>query len=169
MSKEILLLTDDPSVFYGSYGAFEDAYKAYCVEYDEEWIDDNKWQWFTDEMDSEIDFFWDKVKTLDVQAERFLLVGTAGTWRGRMSGGMIDRDLKTLIEKSVNNMDNITIKLVNGAIEIEACHHDGTNTWTIYALNSRAEKTMDKWEEQLSERDLHDKLNKGFYHTKFKL
>lgn len=102
--------------------------------------------------------------------DHFLLVGTFGGWRGRESGGIMSWDLSELIRKCVQNVDYATFELTDeGTIEFTGYHHDGTNQYTIMELNGRAWKTIEKWEDLLSERELHEKLNCKYYTKKIQL
>jgi len=160
--KKQLLYSNEPDVVYGSSYAFRKAYEENCKENEV----DGEWSWF----ESEDNFFWEdaeyKIKSMDKQASNFLLVGYCGTWRGSFPGGKIEAYLYDLILKAIRNLDYVSIYINNGAIEISGIHHDGSNSYTIHGLNKRAERTIEKWEHELSEQELHEKLNKPYYWVK---
>lgn len=167
--KRVTLYSSDPAEVYGSYDEFEKAYQEFCIDNGYEPTDDGIWDWFSSENDWSWESFQEMIAEMTSNFHGpFLLIGSAGTWRGRFDGGKISYDLLDLIRKA-NNMDDIKIELVDGAIKLICRHHDGTNYWTIHALNLRAEKTIEKWEDELSEQELHEKLNKSYYWKKLEL
>lgn len=165
--KRVTLYSSDPAEVYGSYDEFEKAYQEFCADNDEEPTENGKYDWFSNEDAWGWESCEEQIAEIaDNFNGPFLLLGSAGTWRGRFDGGKISYDLLDLIKEANNKMDDIKIELVDGAIELICRHHDGTNYWTIHALNLRAEKTIEKWEDELSEQGLHEKLNKSYYWKK---
>jgi len=164
--EKVLLYSNEADVVYGSFDGLRKAYEEWCDENGVEIEDDGEWSWFY----SDNDLSWQdaeyEIKSMDKQASNFLLVGYCGTWRGSFPGGKIEAHLYDLILKAVRNLDYVSIYVNDGAIEISGHHHDGSNSYTIHGLNKRAEKTIEKWEDLLSEQELHEKLNKPYYWTK---
>lgn len=71
-----------------------------------------------------------------------VIVGTLGLWNGRKT--IIPTKCKTIdsaISKCVGGSDYVTIRQINGHIELECSHHDSTNTFHIYLLNDKGINT----------------------------
>ena len=115
-----------------------------------------------------MDFMSDTLPELEKQAEKFLMVGTSGTWQGRRAGGLVSTYLKTIISKFTEKLDNVTITYdsADGSIELSGSHHDGSNYYTVYALNKRAERAIDAAEsahDTIQSRYFHEKLDQKYY------
>lgn len=166
--KRVALYSSDPAEVYGSYGEFEKAYQEFCADNNEEPTENGKWDWFSNENAWGWESCEEQIAEItDGFHGPFLLLGSAGIWRGNFPGGKIGYDLLDLIKEAINRMDDVKIELIDGAIELTCRHHDGTNRWTIHALNYRAQNAIDKWDGWYkTDRELHEKLNKSYYWKK---
>ena len=114
------------------------------------------------------DFKTDTLPSLESQADKFLVIGSAGTWQGRRDGGFLSTYLTTIIEKFVEKLDLVTITYdsSNGSIELSGSHHDGSNYYTVYALNRRAQRAIDAAEsvyDDIQSQYFHNKLDNKYY------
>jgi hypothetical protein len=169
--NRVALYSSDPAEVYGSYDEFEKAYQEFCADNDEEPTENGKWDWFSGEDAWGWESCEESISEMTANSHNpFLLVGSCGTWRGNFAGGKIGYDLLDLIKDAINRMDDVKIELIDGAIELTCHHHDGTNRWTIHALNLRAESAIDKyvgyWK---TDRELHEKLDKSYYWKKLEI
>lgn len=67
-----------------------------------------------------------------------VVVGSVGRWNGTFE--IIPKHFSTLIDAitaCVQNADYIVMNEIDGAIDIEAIHHDGHNNFKIYKLNEK--------------------------------
>jgi hypothetical protein len=88
------------------------------------------------DIDVLIDDFNEQLEKADKEHEGYLIVGTLGLWNGKKDiYPEYYSDLMEAYQKCINNADDVIVKLIDGALEISAMHHDGTNTLYIKALS----------------------------------
>lgn len=113
--------------------------------------------------DNDIDYFYQDIfeelkvnlEEFNKQSNKFLMTGTCGLWYGRQQGGKVLEDLKDCIDSLY---DYTEIEYDNGIINIKTIHHDGTNYYQIQPLSTRGEKYFDRHYYEMSDRELHEKL-----------
>lgn len=90
--------------------------------------------WLVDEKALDWNDFEDEIKDF----EDCVCFGTIQKWNGRYNiKQTVFNTVLSAIEKCINEADFVEIKWCSGHIEIEAAHHDGTNTFQIYLLNDK--------------------------------
>lgn len=161
-TKKICLFSSDYD------GDLREEYEDYCRESGYEPEPDGEWQWWSDLV---WDVYWPdfkyEMKQLSKKFDYFLCVGSCGLWNGRSEGGAVSDDVLELIEKIARSCDDFEVFLVDGHLEFEGHHHDGSNYYSIYALNKRANRTIDAYCEDLTaNRELNEKLEKPYYMSK---
>lgn len=115
------------------------------------------------QIDDDWEYAQDLLKTLDKQADHFLMVGSCGLWNGRVNGGKFLDDLLDFTKYLYDNTI-ITLDTKTGIIEIETMHHDGTNYYTIKPITKLGERFYESWlyEDKHAEikfvEEMHDKL-----------
>lgn len=151
--NETLLLTN----FAGDYDWF-------VKELIEEGIEENSnemYERIDQEIESEIDSFWGNLKYSKYNNNKCVIVGSLGLWNGRR--GIVPtvcESVSKAIEKCFDgNFEKyVTVKQVNGHLEVTVAHHDGTNYFSIHLLNEKGKATENG---DLSNRRYH-KAIKGF-------
>lgn len=165
MKKE----TEKISLFNTEYnGDLRKLYEEDCRESGYEPEPDGEWQWWSDLV---WDIYWPdfkyEMKQLSKKYDYFLCVGSCGLWNGRSEGGAVSDDLLGLIECIAGNCDDFEITLEDGYLSFSGYHHDGSNYYEIYALNKRANRTIDSYGGDLTaNRELNEKLCKPYYFAK---
>lgn len=67
-----------------------------------------------------------------------VVCGSLGLWNGRHNiEAQSFNGIETAIMKCCKNVDSVIVKQINGHIEIDGMHHDGTNHFEIHFLNDR--------------------------------
>lgn len=142
---------------------FED-FKEHCEineidhsQYDEESDYFHNWIWETLSMD------WDDLMTnLKYDKENnvdCVVVGSVGRWNGTFE--IEPKHFSTLedaITACVQNCDYVVVNEMDGAIDIEAIHHDGHNYFKIHKLNEKGYDTHCE-DEDLNNEEYFDKFN----------
>jgi hypothetical protein len=111
----------------------------------------------TDDIESELAFeeLQDILTELNQTANQFLITGTLGLWYGQKEGGAIITDLTNITR---HFEDYSILKLINGKLHLETCHHDGTNTFDIVPLTEKGQEFADRHYYDMTDRELHIKL-----------
>ena len=89
-----------------------------------------------------------------------LMVGTCGTWRGNLDGGIVG-DFKTVTNALLKDCDYVSIDDEDGRFYIKGSHHDGTNYGEIVVLTDKGIELYEEWENfgvDCTEQELHNKL-----------
>ena len=142
---------------------FED-FKEHCEineidhsQYDEESDYFHNWVWETLSMD------WDDLMTnLKYDKENnvdCVVVGNVGRWNGTFE--IEPKHFSTLedaITACVQNCDYVVVNEMDGAIDIEAIHHDGHNNFKIHKLNEKGYDAHCE-DEDLNNEEYFDKFN----------
>ena len=69
-----------------------------------------------------------------------VIVGSVGTWRGRFEiVPCFCKDIETAISKCVEGCEVRSIIRKGNHIEVNVCHHDGSNSFNIFVLNDLGE------------------------------
>ena len=78
---------------------------------------------------------------------RCMVTGTLGLWNGHpeitpiLCNGVMEAIDKCLSGRSIEDWD---ITLVNGHIEVNAYHHDGSNCFEIHLLSAKGEREVER-------------------------
>lgn len=100
-----------------------------------------------------------------------VIVGTLGLWHGvkEIYPEKVDY-LTDAVEKCLNNADDAKVSLMSdGTIQVEASHHDGSNSFTIIGLNRDGDSAYYDWEYGESDDDnVESILNNPNYRYSFK-
>ena len=85
-----------------------------------------------------------------------VLNGYYGLWNGKRYGYSIYNSVIEASEEiaQFDSFSEITIYKVNGHLEIEQTHHDGTNHFEIYLLNEKGKKAYSRKQEYCTDTDL---------------
>lgn len=103
----------------------------------------------------------DALKIFDKTHGRVLALGSLGLWYGRTQGGKIYKSLSEAIYSLVEDNNTLYYERTNGALRMEARHHDGRNYFVFYEITSKGEDYIYNHECELSAQDLHKKLRQG--------
>lgn len=91
---------------------------------------------------------------------RCLVRGYAGLWTGPAEGGKVMR-----VDRGEDlffmDVDRVRVVLEDDGLVVYGYHHDGTNRYVVYQLTERGEKFIENHEDELSPRELHDRLIKA--------
>jgi len=95
------------------------------------------------DIDVLIDYFNEQLAHADKEHEGYIIVGTLGLWNGKKDiYPEYYKDLTEAYQKCINKADDVIVKLVDGALEVSAMHHDGTNELYIKALTKKGAEVM---------------------------
>lgn len=126
------------------YKEMYESYIEFCEMNECEVQDDNS-QDFFDYIDETIERDWsdfnENLKCSEYNTE-CVVYGAVGTWMGKRE--IMPKRFETLSEAvmaCVSDCDYITIEQDCSKILVTACHHDGTNTFTINLLNDKGINT----------------------------
>ena len=129
-------------------------------------IDDNLSIWWEDEL-SELENFFAHTSEYNY----FLTVGTVGRWNGTFAGGDIFRhdEFKKTLYSMLKDCDEVTIKDVDGILNISGIHHDGRISFDIKGITDRGCAYYDRWSENWSdkrtEQEVHEKMWNDSHYT----
>jgi hypothetical protein len=158
MEKEKVLL-DNRNI---DYNIWYESYVEYCNDFNKEVFSDNSedfFNWLNKSLNDEFDDFISNLEYSDENVECIVL-GSLGLWYGRVEVQKRFNTLKDAIYACLSECDYYTITEENGIINVLSSHHDGTNSFSIYKLNKRAERVND---------DNIEKLSNTYYHSIFNI
>ena len=118
------------------YLDFKDWYlDNYDVEDEDEIPDEHSsefWDWCADEWECDLD----NIKCCGKYNVPCVITGTLGLWNGRpdIIPVKMDSVYDAIMKIARSGVDDIDVKFVNGIIEVQGHHHDGTNCFEIHAL-----------------------------------
>lgn len=101
-----------------------------------------------------------------------VIVGTLGLWHGAKEIYPVKVDCLTdAVKECLNKADDAKVSLMSdGTIQVEASHHDGSNSYTIIGLNRDGDSAYYDWEYSESDDDnVESILNNPNYRHSFKL
>jgi hypothetical protein len=152
-------------IFMDDICDYIDEYKSDIIESlednDEEANDDNIYKEASRYIERDCDDLKYALKLFDSKHGRVLALGSLGLWYGRAQGGKIYNTLSDAIYKLIEDSNTLYYERTNGALRMEARHHDGRNYFTFYEITSKGEDYIIKHECELTARDLHKKLRQG--------
>lgn len=93
---------------------------------------------------------------------RILAVGSCGLWYGRQNGGRIFKDFNEALQNLALDYNTIYTERKNGALQLEAIHHDGINYFKFYEISDKGEQFIIN-HQFLDRKTLHEKLIKNKY------
>lgn len=95
------------------------------------------------DIDDLVDDFNDKIEHADKEHDGYIIVGTLGLWNGKKDiYPEYYSDLTEAYQKCTKSADDVIVTLIDGALEVSATHHDGTNGLYIKALTRRGAEVM---------------------------
>ena len=121
--------------------AWFEAYKEHCEINEIEMPEDAEnstdfYDWQSDMLQMEWEDFITNLENDKENNVNCVVTGKLGRWNGTFE---IDAKafptLKSAVLACVSNCDNVVINEIDGTIDIEAMHHDGTNIFKIHKLN----------------------------------
>lgn len=141
MKKEFLLFSNYPDSKY-----FEETRAFMVEELDLEPSDQD----VLDQIRFDEEIQWDGLKyelKNNTQAQQPCVVtGQLGLWHGNVTiEPKVFDNIYGAVMACVHNMDYITIKQINGYIEVNCTHHDGTNVFEIHLLNNKGIKATENY------------------------
>jgi hypothetical protein len=112
---------------------YEDLVKHIIDEFCQDWVQEQSSQNYQD--------FIEEIKSYDSHAscEGFVMIPYLGLWTGEHKGTPKRYDtLKECIEAICNSCNNYELKVTDceGCFNVELSHHDGTNNFRIFRLES---------------------------------
>lgn len=129
------------SANYSGDNFYED-YKYNCTLNDTDFTQIGFEQYQSDIMDNDFNDLMRKFDSL-YKNNSFVITGTLNLWNGRKKIYPVKIiSLSSAIKKCIGrSTEYLSIKQVNGNIEVKCAHHDGTNEFIINLLNERGERT----------------------------
>ena len=134
-------------MFYHEDSYTEQYFKDYLAEYKEDlgldWEEDNVTDycdWCNTMQEMDFDDMIYRIKHSHINTYKAVIVGGVGTWRGRFEieptfcGNLVDA-----IYKCIDGCEIRRIERVGNSIEVDAYHHDGSNSFTILLLSHLGE------------------------------
>lgn len=158
--KEEKILLDNRNI---DYNIWYKSYVEYCNEFNKEVFSDDSeefFNWLYKSLNDEFDDFMTNLLYSDENVECIVL-GSLGLWYGKVEiQPKKFNTLKDAIYACLSECDYYTITEENGIINVLSSHHDGTNSFSIYKLNKRAERVSN---------DNIEKLSNTYYHSIFNI
>lgn len=156
-------------IIYNNYD-LADYYDEVKADLEQHYVDEGDGRAATDEeIWDEIYFLnsitWEEEKLIMesfFQKRTFVLRGTSGLWIGNRDAGAIIRNFGEL-PKAWKDCDYLKIYDVDGHFLIQSSHHDGTNHYELRELNQRGLDYLERHENYMADRELHEKLWKPQY------
>ena len=167
--KKIVLF----STFIDDYDQLRNDYVENCEINKIEPKEGGELEWYNDYLEMDYEEFKYEMKRLEMANphSQYLCVGTSGLWYGKVEGGIVCSSLTSIIDDLVSYVDDYEFSLnEEGQIEFVGAHHDGRNYYTIIMLNLRANKVIEKaennYESLVGNRSLSEKLSSKFFKKK---
>lgn len=150
------------------YDALRKEYESYCEDNEITPVDYGEMELFHHQLENDYEDMEWILNKADKNYSYYLCVGSVGRWNGSYEAGVVTKDLWKLIQKLGDNMDGFKVELVDGHLEVAAMHHDGTNLFSIFALNDEkgckiVMDAIDNGEYLVANKDLNDRLNNEDY------
>lgn len=154
--KEIVLLDTNPSKI-----SIEDV-RAWKDDDSIEEDSDEYYDAINDMIDADLDDFRSNA-AFNFDLGPCLVDATAGLWNGTMEGtNIIDIDSgKDILNCLSKDCDNVKVVLNDDGLVMYGYHHDGTNTYTFYQLNSKGKEYWEKHEDDYNTNKTLKKLMNG--------
>lgn len=100
---------------------------------------------------------------LNYPVKYYLVTGDLGLWYGTVQGGKIIRGLWRAIHECFEDYNHIYQE--GKRLKVKAIHHDGTNLFQIKELTNRGVAYWQRHEEEMSDRELHQRLFKDSHYS----
>ena len=121
-----------------------EAYKEYCVINEIE-VSNNDYEniegfyeWQNEQLSMEWDDFMTNLRCDKENNVDCVVTGSVGRWNGTFDiEAKHFSTLEDAIRACIKNCDFIVINEINGVIDIEAIHHDGSHQFQIHKLNEK--------------------------------
>ena len=121
--------------------AWVEAFKEHCKINEIELPSDAEnsgefYDWQSDQLSMEWEDFLTNLENDKENNVNCVVTGNIGRWNGNFDiEAKAFASLKAAVLACVSNMDYVVINEIDGTIDIEAIHHDGTNIFKIHKLN----------------------------------
>ena len=124
--------------------AYED-YLEYCEEYGIEAGEKNSeafYDWCREEADANYDADLDNIKYCKQYNVPVVITGSCGCWDGRHTivPVVCESVYDAIIKCFSGSINDINVQFSDGAILVDAYHHDGCNSFVIKALSAKGQK-----------------------------
>lgn len=175
-----------------TYNDYVDFCECNEIEADDENSNDY-YEWLSEEISRQIEDFFDNLSYGSVDYP-LLITGTLGLWDGKKTiypvkmessdwatkykkhdgtycdytrPHFLNPSIKNAIKKCINgnSIEDFGVRFDNGIIEVDAMHHDGTNTFYIRKLSKRGLKKVEYYENNY----IHDYKVEDWFFNKIKL
>ena len=121
-----------------------EAYKEFCemnelnVPDDDDEYSSEFYVWQSEQLNNDWEDLMIRIETDIENNVNCVVTGSIGRWNGTFDiQPKAFATLKLAIDACVSNCDYIIVSEINGVINIEAIHHDGSNIFKIYKLNNK--------------------------------
>lgn len=88
----------------------------------------------------------------------YVVKGLIGLWQGTFDGGKIVKGMENVILKCSETGDSFKFFMEGRVMRFMTFHHDGTNNFWIKELTKRGEKYYEVHKDELSDREMVEKL-----------
>lgn len=133
--------------------AAQDLYKETCVA--NGWTPEEHPP-FSDWLEDYQIELWNDFKTEIQSFGDCVLIGIIRRWNGPAHIQAKYNNVLSAVQACGKSADFVEVKWNDGHLEIEAAHHDGTNTFSLYLLNSKGINAGDK--ANLSNKTYHKRI-----------
>jgi hypothetical protein len=94
-----------------------------------------------EDLDITIEDFESELESVNKEYDGYIITGTLGLWNGKKDiFPEYFQNIEDAYHKCVEKSDDVIVKLVDGALEVNAMHHDGTNTLYIRPLSNKGDE-----------------------------
>lgn len=161
MAKIDITLYDNTNYDFDEYKKY---YMESCdIEDADEVSDESVWDYIADCQSNDWDAFQGNMKYSKYKDSPCVIVGSLGLWNGTHSIEPVtcDNIMAAVMRCFGRSVDYIRVKQVNGHVEVDAIHHDGTNSFEIHLLNDKGIHASSLGKANLGSRCYH-KAIKGY-------
>lgn len=137
-----------------------DSYEEFCeingIEPQGEDSDDF-YDWCSEEAEEQYNCDMDEIRTCKEYNVPCIITGHLGLWDGchKIVPVKMDSIYDAIIKcYGRDTLSNLKVNFEDGKIVVYYSHHDGTNIFTIYALNESGVKKYEEWEYEDKELNL---------------
>lgn len=101
--------------------------------------------WVYGERDLNYESDMDNIRSCKQYKVKVLITGKLGLWDGTHEiCPVVANNVADAIDKCVSNCEDCNVWYNDGAIEVEAYHHDGTNCFTIRPLSAKGQDRYER-------------------------
>ncbi len=143
-----------------------DSYEEFCEINDIEpqgEDSDDFYDWCEEEAEEQYNNDMDEIRTCKQYNVPCIITGHLGLWDGshEIQPVKMDSIYDAIIRcYGRDTLSNLKVNFEDGKIVVYYSHHDGTNVFTIYALNESGVKKYEEWEYEDKELNLNEEDTK---------